>query len=308
MSTSRAANSSPPMRAMMSLDRKVAVRASATRRSVSSPAWWPAVSLIALRLSTSQKKDRRASPWVGYPQLLLGLRKEAAPVRKPGEMILMGEPAKLSLELALLADVLQHRNYVERGALLARNKGKAHGAGTGLGTAADHLDLKGSASAITSPKIAKDLAADRPVARTDHIERALLGEVCCLIAQQAPQVGVAVSDPASCIEQRDADLGVVVGEAFETRRGHPRRDADSGQRRRQGLVAVVAVRRAAGEVGNRRWVCAGLAARREQRPRRRWGRTDCRCLPVARRGPRPTTRPCDRADRRSWHGRRHRRR
>ena len=60
--STRMPNSSPPKRATMSPGRRWARSRGATARSSSSPAWWPMLSLISLKLSRSRKRIPTGEP------------------------------------------------------------------------------------------------------------------------------------------------------------------------------------------------------------------------------------------------------
>ena len=87
-SGAKIANSSPPIRATMSAERKLCVRIQAASRSASSPTRWPCASLIALSPSRSAKKTRNdlVRP-LGDAGDRLGGREEAAPIVQSRQLV-----------------------------------------------------------------------------------------------------------------------------------------------------------------------------------------------------------------------------
>ncbi len=83
----RSANSSPPRRTSRSGSTMRAARRRAVSRSSSSPAWWPSVSLISLKLSRSIRISASRSARSAASQAQLAVLEEGAPVPETGELV-----------------------------------------------------------------------------------------------------------------------------------------------------------------------------------------------------------------------------
>ena len=97
------ANSSPPMRARVSLERSIDWARSATWRRMASPTGWPWLSLIVLKLSRSRISRASGLRRLGAAgiggELPLQHRVELAAVGDPGERVAVGDVALVELGL-----------------------------------------------------------------------------------------------------------------------------------------------------------------------------------------------------------------